>query len=210
MQKTAADNMRTAYQNERNLRQQSREIIKQAVPTAETKDTDYVFISFIMKYLPAGVIGLLLAVIFSAAMSSTAGELNALASTTVIDIYKRKIYPAGSEIHYLNASKWFTVFWGVMAILFATFASLVDNLIQAVNILGSIFYGVILGIFLSAFYIKKLNSNEVFIAAVISQITVIYLYLTTEIGFLWYNAIGCGLVIGLAFILKPFFKNSHR
>jgi solute:Na+ symporter, SSS family len=210
MQKTAADNMRIAYQNERDLRQQSRDIIKEAVPEAETKDTDYVFISFIMKYLPAGVIGLLLAVIFSAAMSSTAGELNALASTTVVDIYKRKINTTGSDKHYLNASKWFTVFWGLLAILFATFASLVDNLIQAVNILGSIFYGVILGIFLSAFYIKKLNAKEVFIAAIISQITVIYLYLTTEIGFLWYNAIGCGLVIGLAFLLKPFIGEGNR
>ncbi|MBA3899444.1 MAG: sodium:solute symporter [Bacteroidetes bacterium] len=210
MQKQAADNMRTAYQNERDLRQQSRDIIKEAVPEAEIKDTDYVFISFIMKYLPAGVIGLLLAVIFSAAMSSTAGELNALASTTVIDIYKRRINTTGSDRHYLNASKWFTVFWGILAILFATFASLVDNLIQAVNILGSIFYGVILGIFLSAFYIKKLNSREVFIAAIISQITVIYLYLTSDIGFLWYNAIGCGLVIGLAFLLKPFIGSDSR
>jgi solute:Na+ symporter, SSS family len=199
-----SSNMRMAYQNERDLRKQSREIIKTALPDSEVKDTDYVFISFIMKYLPAGIIGLLLAVIFSAAMSSTAGELNALASTTIIDIYKRKIYPAGSDKHYLRASKWFTVFWGVLAILFATFASLVDNLIQAVNILGSIFYGTILGIFLSAFYIKKLKSAEVFVSAIISQIIVIFLFWYSDIGFLWFNAIGCALVILLAFALKPF------
>ncbi|MDQ3192627.1 MAG: sodium:solute symporter [Bacteroidota bacterium] len=206
----AAKKVRIAGKLDNKLRKESQTIIKKAFPESEAKDTDYIFISFIMKYLPTGVIGLLLAVIFSAAMSSTAGELNALASTTVVDFYKRRMYTTGSDTHYLQASKWFTVFWGAMAILFATFASLVDNLIQAVNILGSIFYGTILGIFLSAFYIKIIKSKEVFIAAVISQITVILLYFYSEIGFLWYNVIGCGLVIGLALIFTFVFKKQFN
>ncbi|HET6245689.1 MAG: sodium:solute symporter [Bacteroidetes bacterium] len=204
--KEAANKIRIAGKLDQKLRKESQSIIKNAIPGSEAKDTDYIFISFIMKYLPTGIIGLLLAVIFSAAMSSTSGELNALASTTVIDIYKRRINPSGSDKHYLSASKWFTVFWGLIAILFATFASLVDNLIQAVNILGSIFYGTILGIFLSAFYIKIIKSKEVFIAAIITQVTVILLYLYSDIGFLWYNVIGCALVIGLALVLGWFYR----
>ena len=200
----AAQNIKIAGKQENELRAEGRTIIRKAFPEREVRDTDYIFISFIMKYLPTGVIGLLLAVIFCAAMSSTSGELNSLASTTVIDFYKRRINTNGSEKHYVVASRWFTVFWGAMAILFATFASLVDNLIQAVNILGSIFYGTILGIFLVAFYIKKINSQAVFIGALISQIAVILLYLFSDIGFLWFNVIGCGMVIGLGLALSLF------
>ncbi len=177
-------------------------LIKRNDPDAETKDTDYVFITFVMNYLPKGVVGLLLAVIFSAAMSSTSSELNALSSTTTIDLYKRSVKKEGSDKHYLIASKLFTVLWGLLAILFATLASLVDNLIEAVNILGSVFYGTILGIFLVAFYFKYIKSRAVFIAAIIAELIVIYCYFYTSIGYLWFNVIGCLLVIGLGFILQ--------
>ncbi|WP_299824259.1 sodium:solute symporter [uncultured Pontibacter sp.] len=184
------------------VREDVKAVIRKAVPDAETKDTDYVFISFIMKYLPTGLVGLLLAVIFSAAMSSTASELNALASTTVVDIYKRSVKKDGDATHYLNASKMLTVGWGVIAILFATYASLLDNLIQAVNIIGSIFYGTILGIFLVAFYFKRIRGNAVFYAALLAEAVVLYCHFYTDIAFLWFNVIGCVAVIIFGFILQ--------
>ncbi|MCX2740037.1 sodium:solute symporter [Pontibacter anaerobius] len=184
------------------VREQVKSVIKKAVPDAETRDTDYVFISFIMKYLPAGLVGLLLAVIFSAAMSSTASELNALASTTVVDIYKRSVKQDGNPTHYLNASRLFTLAWGLIAILFATYASLLDNLIQAVNIIGSIFYGTILGIFLVAFYFKRIKGNAVFFAALLAEVIVLYCHYFTDIAFLWFNVIGCIAVIVFGFILQ--------
>lgn len=177
------------------IQEQARELISEALPSAETKDTDYVFLTFVIRYFPEGLVGLLLAVVFSAAMSSSASELNALASTTTIDIYKRSVRKSGSDRHYLLASKLFTFLWGVIAMLFATFASLADNLIEFVNIIGSIFYGTILGIFLVAFYIKYVRSHAVFIAAVIAEGMVIYLFFTSSIGFLWFNVIGCLLVV---------------
>ena len=177
-------------------------LIQTHTPDAETKDIDYVFIRFVMDYLPKGIVGLLLAVIFSAAMSSTSSELNALASTATVDIYKRSVRKKESDKHYVIASKLFTVAWGLLAITFATLASLVDNLIEAVNILGSVFYGTILGIFLVAFYFKYIQSRAVFIAAVIAELVVILLYFYSDIGYLWFNIIGCFLVIGLGFILQ--------
>lgn len=169
---------------------------------AETKDSDYVFLTFIMNYLPKGVVGLLLAVIFSAAMSSTSGELNALGSTSSVDFYKRLFKKEGSEKHYVIASKVLTACWGLVAISFALFASLVENLIEAVNILGSIFYGTILGIFLVAFFIRFVKGHAVFIAAVLAELIVIYSFYTFEISYLWYNAIGCALVVVIAILLQ--------
>jgi len=184
------------------IRTEVKSLLQKANPKAEVKDTDYVFISFVMQYMPVGVIGLLLAVIFSASMSSTSSELNALASTTVIDMYKRSIRPDASDKHYLQASKLFTVGWGLFAILFATLASRLDNLIQAVNILGSLFYGTILGIFVVGFYLKSIKANAVFWAAVVAEALVILTYTTTEIGFLWLNPIGCLLVIGFGYLFQ--------
>ncbi|HET8859207.1 sodium:solute symporter [Marivirga sp.] len=188
------------------LRDEAKTIIKATNQDLETTDTDYVFITFVMENLPKGIIGLLLAVIFSAAMSSTSSELNALASTSIIDIYKRNIYKHGSERHYLIASKLFTLFWGIVAVFFATFAGLLDNLIQAVNILGSIFYGTILGIFLTGFFIKYIKGNAVFFGAVIAQIIVLYFYFYSEMAYLWFNLLGCGLVIISGFLYQ-YIKN---
>src|SRR5690606_31622042 len=165
---------------------------------------------FIIHHLPTGVIGLLLAVIFAAAVSSTSAELNALATTSIIDIYKRNIRPGRSPDHYLWASKGATLFWGLLAILFATFGTLFENLIQLVNIIGSIFYGTILGIFLVAFYVRFIRANAVFIAALIAESIVIFLYFTSDIGFLWYNVIGCVLVILLGSVIQGVMNMSRK
>jgi solute:Na+ symporter, SSS family len=183
-------------------------------PDKERKDSDYIFLTWVLNYLPVGMVGLLMAVILSAAMSSTSGELNALASTTVVDFYKRTMRQDASEKHYLIASRLFTVFWGFMALLFALYASLFENLIEAVNILGSLFYGTVLGIFLMAFFIRYVKSEAVFIAAILSQTAVLGFFFSYEksIGFLWYNFIGCALVVALGislqFILPKFLTDK--
>jgi len=183
------------------LRQQSRDLIQEANPDAETNDKDYVFIHFILNNLPRGLIGLILAVILSAAMSSTASELNALGSTTTIDLYKRNT-PGKDEKHYVHASKWFTLLWGIIAICVASVANLFDNLIQLVNIIGSIFYGNVLGIFLLAFFIKYVQSKATFIAALITQVIIIYIWWIDLMPYLWLNLVGCALVMGIAVLLQ--------
>ena len=178
--------------------------VNEADPTLETKDYDYVFITWVMTYLPTGLVGLLFAVIFSAAMSSTSSELNALASTTVIDFYKCLVNNDASQRHYLMVSKMSTIGWGVFAILFAVYAKRFENLIEAVNILGSLFYGTVLGVFLVGFFFKFIRATPVFIAAVIAETGVIftYFYFGNDVGFLWYNFIGCAAVITIAILLN--------
>jgi SSS family solute:Na+ symporter len=209
--------------NERDLELKvaSKAIVEKVDAAIEANDKDYVFIHFILNNLPRGLIGLLLAVILSAAMSSTASELNALASTTAIDLYKRNVKGERSDAHYVTASKWFTLVWGVIAISVACVANLFDNLIQLVNIIGSIFYGNVLGIFLLAFFFKKVNGNAVFRAAVITQILIFASYyfgiynleaqgLDPIISYLWLNFIGCILVsfFSLLFVFKSINKQS--
>ena len=176
----------------------------------ESNDKDYVFIHFILNNLPRGLIGLLLAVILSAAMSSTASELNALASTTAIDLYKRNVSDNKSDEHYVKASKWFTLAWGIIAISVACVANLFDNLIQLVNIIGSIFYGNVLGIFLLAFFIKFVKGNAVFIAALITQALIIGVFLLDWLPYLWLNLLGCALVMGIAIILQTFIPTKEH
>ncbi len=192
------------HQSETELRVKTKAAIKKGLPGANTNDKDYVFINFVMTYLPHGLIGLLLAVVFSAAMSSMASELNALASTTAVDIYKRSIRPNEADHHYVTASKWLTAGWAGFAILFASLANQAENLIQFVNIVGSLFYGTILGIFLSAFYIKYLKSTAVFWAAILAEMIILYLYFYTDVAFLLYNIIGCLAVIGIASVFQFF------
>jgi len=191
-------------------RLQAKTLITATGKDVETNDKDYVFIHFILNNLPRGLIGLLLAVILSAAMSSTASELNALGSTTTIDLYKRNLKVEKSEEHYVMISKWFTLGWGLIAITLASFANLFDNLIQLVNIIGSIFYGNVLGIFLLAFFIKYVQSNAVFIAAVITQILVILAYSFELMEYLWLNLLGCFLVMILAFLLQTFIYSPKK
>ena len=207
---------------DRALKVKAKEIIEKVATTSGDKiqanDKDYVFIHFIVNNLPKGIIGLLLAVILAAAMSSTASELNALASTTTIDVYKRNIVRGRDETHYVKASKWLTLGWGVMAILIACIANLFDNLIQLVNIIGSVFYGNVLGIFLLAFFFKKVQGNAVFVAAIITQTLILLIYyfgiyelenlgLEPVISYLWLNFVGCILVIFTALMFS--FKSNR-
>lgn len=203
------------------VRSDVKSLIVKNNPDAETRDTDYVFMRFVMDYLPKGVVGLLFAVIFSAAMSSTASELNALGSTSMIDIYKRSIVKRKNQYHYLISSKVLTAFWGVFAILFATYATLFENLIQAVNLLGSLFYGTILGIFIVGFYMKWVKGHAVFIAAFIAEGIILLVHFNNggsllgipiDIGFLWYNAIGCILVMFFSALIQLFLpgKGAER
>ncbi|EDY81020.1 transporter, SSS family, putative [Verrucomicrobiia bacterium DG1235] len=184
------------------VRNEVKELISKAGEDFEAKDSDYVFITFILDYLPEGLVGLLVAVIFAAAMSSTASELNALGSTTMVDIYRRLIRHEKSDAHYVRVSRILTAAWGVLAIFFALYANLVENLIEAVNILGSLFYGGILGIFFVAFFLKSVHGSAVFLAALITQASVLLMFKFTDIGYLWYNLIGCVLVMLLSLLLQ--------
>jgi len=188
------------------LRGEAKELIALASDQVETNDKDYVFIHFILNNLPTGLIGLLLAVILSAAMSSTASELNALGSTTTVDLYRRN-RQGRDEKHYLRMSKWFTLLWGLIAIAVACVANLFDNLIQLVNIIGSIFYGNILGVFLLAFFFKVVRGTQVFVAACINQLLVIAIFLldryeVIDLPYLWLNFVGCLSVILIALMLQ--------
>jgi Na+/proline symporter len=204
---------------EKDLHEQAKEIITKVDSKAETNDKDYVFIYFILNYLPSGLIGLLLAVILSAAMSSSASGLTALASTTAIDIYKRNVRGEKSEKHYVNATRYFTLLWGVIAILFACVGTLFENLIQLVNIVGSIFYGTVLGVFLVGFYIKYVKANAIFYSAVISQITIFFIYYYTihiyptgqeKLGYLWLNFIGASLTVLVSIIFQICFRDKQK
>lgn len=203
---------------ERQNREEARDLIQKVDQDLETNDKDYVFIHFILNNIPTGLIGLLLAVIFSAAMSSTASELNALGTITTMDLFKRQQKTDHSEAYYLKATRWFTFAWGIIAICFANFATLLDNLIQLVNIIGSIFYGNVLGIFLIAFFIKFIRGNAVFIAAIITQILVILIYYFAiyqydtgeeKLGYMWLNFIGCALVVVLATIFEILNRSAN-
>lgn len=196
-------------QTDKELREKAKVLIETTDSSIETNDKDYVFIHFVLNYLPKGIVGLILAMALSAAMSSTASELNALGTTTTIDLYKRNIQ-GKSEGHYLKMSKVFTFMWGVLAILFASVANLFDNLIQLVNIIGSIFYGNVLGIFLLAFFFKYIKGHAVFIAAIITQIIIVWVWWLDKIPYLWLNLLGCLLVILLANIIQIFFKNKSE
>ncbi len=186
----------------KSIREAANSLINKADPDIETNDKDYVFIHFILNNLPRGLIGLLLAVILSAAMSSTASELNSLASTTAMDLYKRNSKTEHSEKHYLNASKLFTLAWGIFAIGVASVANLFDNLIQLVNIIGSIFYGNVLGIFLLGFFVKYVKSKATFTAAIITQAVVVLGWWQDWMPYLWLNLFGCALVMGIALLLQ--------
>ena len=184
------------------------DLLKKHDKSANTNDTNYIFLSFVNKYLPVGLIGLLIAVILFASMSTTASELNALASTTTIDIYKRALFPSASEAHYLLTSKVLTIFWGVVAIIIAQFSLEVGTLIEVVNMLGSWFYGTILGVFLLAFFTKNVTSNAVFIAAIVVETLVICidfkffgLFPKLNIAYLWLTPLGAILVIFLSLFL---------
>ena len=198
----AQDALKAADKQSRAIRQDAIAVMKKNDKGADENDTNYVFLTFVTRYLPKGLIGLLIAIIFLASMGSTASALNSLASTTVIDIYKRIINPGASERNYLNASRLATIFWGVVCIAMALYASRIGNLLEAVNKLGSYIYGTILGVFIVAFYIKKIKGNAVFAAAIVTEIIICIMGYFEVIAYLWLNAIGCILVILIAFIIN--------
>lgn len=206
-------------EKEKDLHDQAKVIIQKVDAKAETNDKDYVFIYFILNYLPSGLIGLLLAVILSAAMSSSASGLTALASTTAIDIYKRNVKGQKSDKHFVDATKYFTLLWGIIAILFACVGTLFENLIQLVNIVGSIFYGTVLGVFLVGFYVKYVKANAIFLGAVISQTTIFFIYYYAihiypngqeKLGYLWLNFIGASLTVLLSILFQTFIKSKPK
>jgi len=204
------EKVQSIHKEEIKTRESALSLIKEANPDTDTNDTNYIFLNFVIHYLPIGLIGLVLASILSASMSSTSAELNALASTTVIDFYKRLIKKDATEEHYLKVSKLATIFWGIYAIGFALFANRLGTLIEAVNILGSLVYGTILGIFLVAFYLKKIKGTPTFSAALIAELVVLFCFLFTKIPFLWFNVIGCLVVIFLALFFNTFVVTQKR
>lgn len=194
--------LREAAQEAGEVRARARQLLTKAVPGAEVKDADYVFISFVVAHFPPGLVGLLIAVILCAAMSATAAALSSLGATTVVDFYRPLFKPAASDAHALAAARWFTVLWGALAVAFAASASLFDNLIQAVNILGSIFYGPMLGVFLVGFFMRRVRGKAAFAATLVAQAIVVAVFALSTIGFLWYNVIGCAAVVALAWAFE--------
>lgn len=192
------------------VREEALKVMKKADSTADTNDTNYIFLYFVVENLPKGLIGLLIAMIFLSAWGSIAAALNSLASTTVIDVYKRLWVKDKSEHHYFKASRWFTFGWGIFSIAVAMFASQLGSLIEAVNVLGSLFYGTILGIFLVAFYMKRIGGKAVFYGAIITEVLVITIYIFDVISFLWLNVIGCLLVLIIAKIIQLFVAKEEQ
>lgn len=192
------------------VREQAKEIVRQADPRSDGNDVNYIFLSFVLRYLPVGVVGLVLAMIFAASMSSTASELNALASTTIVDVYRRFVKRKRSDRELVIISKLATVAWGGLAILFAEYANRLGSLVEAVNILGSLFYGTILGIFLLAFYFKRVGGTAAFAGALAGETAVILCFTSTKISFLWYNVVGCLGTIACALLLSAAWGRRGR
>jgi Na+/proline symporter len=187
---------------ELNIRKSMMALVKESGIPIEQSDTNYIFIRFVMDHMPKGLIGLLIAVIFLAAWGSIAATLNSLSSATLIDFHKIHINPNPSADEEFRLSRWYTLFWGIFCIVFAQFATNLGSLIEAVNILGSWFYGVMLGIFLVAFYLKRVKGNAVFYGAILGELTVLCMYKFTDIGWLWLNAIGALAVVFFAIIIE--------
>lgn len=200
--------MKAADEKMKLVRQQTIDLMLKNDPKADKNDNNYIFLSFVTKYLPQGLIGLLIAIIFLASMGSTASALTSLSSTSVIDIYKRTIKKNETDSHYLKASRVLTIFWGVFSIFIALFASRLGNLIEAVNILGSLFYGTILGIFIVAFYFKKIGGSATFTAAIIAEVIIFASYKFELMAYLWLNVLGCLLVMLIAYFLQVFKKKN--
>jgi len=190
------------------VRREASTLLARDGSTSDSGDTNYIFLTFVLTYLPAGLVGLIIACVFAASMSSSSGELSALATISIIDIYKRFVKREASEKHYLAVSRILMALWGVYGIAFAQYASKLGSLVEAVNILGSLFYGTMLGIFLLAFYVKKVQGTAAFIGALCGEVVVLYCFQCTSIAWLWYNVIGCFVVVGVGILLSVFRTNS--
>ena len=204
----AAGELKVVDGKAKEVRASAIEVMKKNNPSVDTNDTNYIFLSFVIKYLPVGLVGLIFACIFAASMSSSSGELSSLATVSVIDIYKRHFKKEGSDRHYLTISRISMALWGIYGIAFAQYASRLGSLVEAVNILGSLFYGTLLGVFLLAFYFKWVGGTATFVATFVGEAVVLYCFKFTEIAWLWYNVVGCGVLVIVALLLNPFLK-SH-
>ncbi len=190
------------------IRSSAVEVLKKNDASVDTNDTNYIFLSFVIKYLPVGLVGLIFACIFAASMSSSSGELSALATTSVVDVYRRHFKKDASDQHYLTVSRISMALWGIYGIAFAQYASRLGSLVEAVNILGSLFYGTMLGVFLLAFYIKWVGGTATFIAAFFGEAVVLYCFIFTKIAWLWYNVIGCGVLVIVAIVINLFLRST--
>jgi Na+/proline symporter len=204
----AKDALKVADAQSHVIRQDAIALMKKNNAGADDNDTNYVFLTFVKQYLPRGLVGLLIAIIFLASMGSTASALNSLASTTVIDIYKRTINKDASDKNYLLVSRMATVFWGVVCVIMALYAGKLGNLLEAVNQLGSYIYGTVLGVFIVAFYMKRISGTPVFIGAIISEGIILYLGLSKTVAYLWLNPIGCFLVMIVAYLINKFIQQK--
>jgi Na+/proline symporter len=200
---SAAAAFRAASDKAAAVRGEAIGLIRKADPEANPSDTNFVFLTFVVAHLPAGLLGLMLAAVFAASMNSVSSELNALASTTVVDVYRRLLRADASERHYVWVSRAATLAWGAFAVAFAENASRLGSLVEAVNILGSLFYGTILGVFLVAFFLRRVGGTAVFVAAIGAEALVVACYALTPISFLWYNVVGCVGVVSLALAIEP-------
>ena len=201
--------LQTADTETKSLKKAATDLMLKNDGNADVNDNNYIFLSFVTRYLPQGLIGLLIAIIFLASMGSTASALNSLASTSVIDVYKRLIKKDGSDDQYLSASRWATIFWGVICIIMALYASKIGNLIEAVNILGSYVYGTVLGIFLVAFYVRQVDGRSVFFGALVAELLVCITGYFEVIAYLWLNVLGCLLVVLLSLLIQAL-KEAKR
>ncbi|MDQ3918918.1 MAG: sodium:solute symporter, partial [Acidobacteriota bacterium] len=199
--------LKSAQERANTVRAGAIEIVKEFAP--KPSDANYVFLGFVTRYLPAGVVGLVLAAVFLASMSSTASEWSALASTTIVDIQRRLLRPGAGERYYFISSKLATIFWGLFAVTFAQYAGQLGSLVEAVNRLGSLFYGTILGIFLLAFYFKRVGGTAAFIGAIVGESVVLYCFFFTQIAYLWFNVIGALAVIAAALAVNPLWAGEE-
>jgi len=199
---SATERFRAAHAHSESVRRDAIAVMTAAEPATNPSDTNYIFLSFVVGTLPAGLVGLMLAAVFAASMNACSAELNALASTTVVDIYRRLVRRSASERHYVWASRAATLMWGLFAIAFAEHAGRLGSLVEAVNILGSLFYGTILGVFLVAFFLRRVGGTAVFIGAVVGEAAVLACFAVTAVSFLWYNLIGCAVVVLTALLVS--------
>ncbi|MES1226466.1 MAG: hypothetical protein ABUT20_63910 [Bacteroidota bacterium] len=203
-------NFKAAFQKTEETRKRSIDFMQAHNPKMDKNDGNYIFLTFVMKHLPQGLIGLLIAVIFLASMGSLASGLNALASASIVDIYKRSINKNASDKRYLNASRMATLAWGIFCIIAALFAGKMGNLLEAVNVLGSLFYGTILGIFIVAFYVKNVSGHSVFISALLTELFVIYCWYFDVMAFLWLNVLGTAMVVIIGLAIEMLFPWSNK
>lgn len=200
------ERVKKADEEAKSIRNSLTDLMLKNDPNASTNDNNYIFLNFVTSYLPKGLIGLLIAIIFLASMGSTASALNSLASTTVVDIYKRLVNKTGTDHHYVNASRWATLGWGLVCIVMALFTSKIGNLLEAVNILGSFIYGTILGVFVVAFYVKRVGAKAVFYGAIAAEFVVCIFGFNKLVAYLWLNVIGCLLVVIFSLLIQQLIK----